>query len=34
MRENDLAEKDPHAEDMVTNEFLHGQGLAANTAEP
>ncbi len=34
MRENDLVEKDPHAEDAVTNEFLPGQGLAANTAEP
>ena len=34
MRENGLVEKDPHADDAVTNEFLPGQGLAANTAEP
>jgi putative hydroxymethylpyrimidine transport system substrate-binding protein len=34
MRRNDLVAKDPHADDAVTNEFLPGQGLAANTAEP
>jgi putative hydroxymethylpyrimidine transport system substrate-binding protein len=34
MRRNDLVDKDPHADDAVTNEFLPGQGLAANTAEP
>jgi putative hydroxymethylpyrimidine transport system substrate-binding protein len=34
MRRNDLVSKDPHADDAVTNEFLPGQGLAANTAEP
>ena len=34
MRANGLVDADPHAEDAVTNEFLPGQGLAANTAEP
>jgi putative hydroxymethylpyrimidine transport system substrate-binding protein len=34
MRKNKLVTKDPHADDAVTNEFLPGQGLAANTAEP
>ena len=34
MRENGLVEGDPHADDAVTNEFLPGQGLEANTAEP
>ncbi len=34
MRKNGLVEKDPHADDAVTNEFLPGQGLEANTAEP
>jgi putative hydroxymethylpyrimidine transport system substrate-binding protein len=34
MRRNGLVAKDPHADDAVTNEFLPGQGLAANTAEP
>lgn len=34
MRKNGLVDKDPHADDAVTNEFLPGQGLAANTAEP
>lgn len=34
MRENDLVEGDPRADDAVTNEFLPGQGLEANTAEP
>ncbi len=34
MRKHDLVTKDPHADDAVTNEFLPGQGLEANTAEP
>jgi putative hydroxymethylpyrimidine transport system substrate-binding protein len=34
MRKHDLVGKDPHADDAVTNEFLPGQGLEANTAEP
>ena len=34
MRKNGLVEGDPHADDAVTNEFLPGQGLEANTAEP
>lgn len=34
MRRNDLVENDPHADDAVTNEFLPGQGLEANNAEP
>jgi putative hydroxymethylpyrimidine transport system substrate-binding protein len=34
MRKHGLVDKDPHADDAVTNEFLPGQGLAANTAEP
>ena len=34
MLKHHLVSKDPHAEDAVTNEFLPGQGLAANTAEP
>ena len=34
MRKNGLVDKDPHADDAVTNEFLPGQGLEANTAEP
>jgi putative hydroxymethylpyrimidine transport system substrate-binding protein len=34
MRKHGLVTKDPHADDAVTNEFLPGQGLAANTAEP
>jgi putative hydroxymethylpyrimidine transport system substrate-binding protein len=34
MRKHGVVGKDPHADDAVTNEFLPGQGLAANTAEP
>ncbi len=34
MLRNKLVTRDPHAEDALTNEFLPGQGLAANTAEP
>jgi putative hydroxymethylpyrimidine transport system substrate-binding protein len=34
MRKHGLVTKDPHADDAVTNEFLPGQGLEANTAEP
>ena len=34
MLRNGLVEDDPHADDAITNEFLPGQGLAANTAEP
>jgi putative hydroxymethylpyrimidine transport system substrate-binding protein len=34
MRKHGLVDKDPHADDAVTNEFLPGQGLEANTAEP
>ncbi len=34
MRRNGLLQGDPHADDAVTNEFLPGQGLEANTAEP
>jgi putative hydroxymethylpyrimidine transport system substrate-binding protein len=34
MLDNKLVDKDPHAEDALTNEFLPGQGLASNTAEP
>jgi len=34
MLRNKLVTKDPHAEDALTNEFLPGQGLEANTAEP
>jgi putative hydroxymethylpyrimidine transport system substrate-binding protein len=34
MLKNKLVGKDPHAEDALTNEFLPGQGLSANTAEP
>ena len=33
-RIGELVEEDPHADDAVTNEFLPGQGLDANTAEP
>jgi ABC-type nitrate/sulfonate/bicarbonate transport system substrate-binding protein len=34
MHKHGLVDKDPHADDAITNEFLAGQGLAANTAEP
>lgn len=34
MLERGLVERDPDADDAVTNEFLPGQGLDANTAEP
>jgi putative hydroxymethylpyrimidine transport system substrate-binding protein len=34
MADNGLIGKDLDGEDAVTNEFLPGQGLAANTAEP
>lgn len=34
MAENGLIGADQNGEDAVTNEFLPGQGLAANTAEP
>jgi putative hydroxymethylpyrimidine transport system substrate-binding protein len=34
MSANKLVDKDPKAENALTNEFLPGQGLAANTAEP
>ena len=34
MRKHGLVDQDPHADDAVTNEFLPGQGLEANTAEP
>ncbi len=34
MAENKLIGADQNGEDAVTNEFLPGQGLAANTAEP
>ena len=34
MAENGLIGSDQDGEDAVTNEFLPGQGLAANTAEP
>ena len=34
MLDSGLVEEDPHAEDAVTNEFLPGMGLDANTAEP
>jgi len=34
MLDNDLVEKDPRGEDAFTNEFLPGEGVARNTAEP
>jgi len=34
MRRNKLVRQDLNGEDAVTNEFLPGQGLEANTAEP
>jgi putative hydroxymethylpyrimidine transport system substrate-binding protein len=34
MLDNDLVDNDPVAEDALTNEFLPGQGVAANTAQP
>lgn len=34
MRRNGLVDGDPKADDAVTNEFLPGLGLEANTAEP
>jgi putative hydroxymethylpyrimidine transport system substrate-binding protein len=34
MQRSGLVEEDPGGEDAVTNEFLPGQGLDANTAEP
>ena len=34
MLENQLVTKPPFAQHAFTNEFLPGQGLEANTAEP
>ena len=34
MLDNKLLRNDPAAEDALTNEFLPGQGVASNTAEP
>ena len=34
MADNGLIDADTRGDDAVTNEFLPGQGLAANNAEP
>ena len=34
MKRNELVDNDPAGEDALTNEFLPGQGVASNTAEP